>query len=434
MNEISLFQSRPLVKDRYSSLSYSKTSVHEWLKVTNQTVSRAHYHIIANNQSECYCFDISPYQCIQNPMLVEVAEMSEHNFSRQSSPKTKKRKAYNVDDVRNKILKDCDIFSHVGGSVWGLAFCPFSRFDAETNSTTHFLVVGTNDIGWCGERTADVNAPYLHGLGVGYDIPIELGKPSQYANFLQVYEVVVKYFSSQDERTGSLAMEMHLSYCIGLEESGPVWDIEWGKADGWDEDCASESDQNEKEGAEGGEDDLVLGLLGVVCGDGKCRVILIPTPSSLRTQDTASGNVESNNILSNTPLISVTHLQRWELQLAGDMVTSLAWGHISKPYIVACGLASGKIVLWDLLRCSSFTENVPDTPTPVSSDMSFRPYASSSPHWQFVDLSLYEGGMRRPERTAVRSLVFSPDCNDVFCSGGHDGVVKVTPHFILTSI
>jgi hypothetical protein len=110
--------------------------------------------------------------------------------------------------VRNKILKECDIFSHVGGSVWGLlAFCPFSRLDSETNTTTHFLVVGTNDIGWCGERTVDANAPYLHGQGVSYDIPIELGKPSQYANFLQVYEVVVKYSSSQDERTGSLAME-----------------------------------------------------------------------------------------------------------------------------------------------------------------------------------------------------------------------------------
>jgi hypothetical protein len=78
-------------------------------------------------------------------------------------------------------------------------------------------VVGTNDIGWCGERTADANAPYLHGLGVSYDIPIELGKPSQYANFLQVYEVIVKYLSSQDERTGSLGDASQLLHRTGRE-------------------------------------------------------------------------------------------------------------------------------------------------------------------------------------------------------------------------
>ena len=114
-----------------------------------------------------------------------------------------------------------------------------------------------------------------------------------------------------------------------------------------------------------------------------------------------------------------------------DMVTAIAWGLSCQPHVLACGMASGKIVTWDL---SEISPPVPSQIGPDSSPANLieeedeRPSLkceSSSPQIVLLDLSRYKGVKVVAERTAVRSLMFHPKGGNLICSGGHDGLVKV---------
>ena len=247
---------------------------------------------------------------------------------------------------------------------------------------------------------------------------------------VQVYRIVVEHCEGGGASSPAESLEMHMSlcYCMGMEDCGPVWDLQWCACDGWDDedlDCDGEGDSEGE-----GEVDVVLGLLGVLCGDGVCRVLLMPTPAALGIDDATSTEADvpsaaaARGGINAAPLISASRLHRWELGLHGDMVTCLAWGLVSRPYVVACGMSSGRIALWDLTKFVAESQGTTPVPRPSAGDALPR-CTSFSPHWQLVDLRHYEGPDLHAAKTAVRSIVFCPYSADVLCTGGHDGVVKV---------
>ena len=213
--DMMLFHDLKAIKHAYEHLSACVTTVQKWTADGNTCVFTDSVFHVCSNVSEADSFDISPYQCVNNPLNINTRELPQthkktevneesdiqgvddeaEDVSDKCAPKEKrvrkqraqKRKACNYDTFRDTILKNCDIFAHAGGPVWGLALCPFPRYNSSTGATTHFLVVGTSSLGWAGDSdTPTTNAPYMQDTGVGYDFPYEVGRPAQFPNILQV--------------------------------------------------------------------------------------------------------------------------------------------------------------------------------------------------------------------------------------------------------
>lgn len=213
-----------------------------------------------------------------------------------------------------------DLYLNAGGPIWTTAFAPdvidHVSVDATTGSTisrcVKYLAVGTSRVGWEGNSvTGDFN--------LGDDASYALGQKVRTRNLLQIWAVskAKKVQIVSDRSDGPILMNRraaasasgggdvsgggydthgrregysggadsvqqeqdsaHLCYCVAVDR-GPVWKIAWSP---WVPFTSKEWQAR----ARGG----LLGVLAVVCGDGSCLVLVLPTPDADQTSSLSSG-------------------------------------------------------------------------------------------------------------------------------------------------
>lgn len=148
-----------------------------------------------------------------------------------------------------------------------------------------------------------------------------------------------------------------MAFGIGLVDSGPVWGLQW---------CPIPGDKH-KPGN-------VLGLLAVVCGNGKCMVFIVPSEDKVRDGNDMSSSKNSD---SGPLIVSSSDLRCWEVsanvpdimqpELVGvdtkreaPLITCASWlyTHMDSDSncLIACGLSDGAWGIWEL----PFTNGIAD--------------------------------------------------------------------------
>lgn len=114
-----------------------------------------------------------------------------------------------------------------------------------------------------------------------------------------------------------------LDYFVGLKDSGPVWEVSW-----------SPVVPGEHRGIQ------ALGMLAVVCGDGTCRVLVLP----------ASLGSDSSTADCELPVLAESEVCRWSLRMPplkhGEdrvAITCVCWQSSGR---LVCGTASGHVTIW----------------------------------------------------------------------------------------
>jgi WD40 repeat protein len=399
---------------------------------------------------------LSPYQCqsFSDEAQQDDRESDENGPVRKPLPKKKRGKKVKKDQsdeqyqVVMQIYERNQWYLHAGGTVNTVQFSSSYSINQHDNTCTHYLAVGTSGINWYGDMKTTSSSshslpvpPHLHGMGVGYDFPHEVadsGSPySQTPNLLQIYEVIASLTDPTDQVSDSESsvtptiLSVKLAYCVGFQSIGPIWDVKW---------CPEDNFRSL------GDEDMILGTVAIVSADGKCRVLVLPTPQSIQESEHAEGTPTSNatipQAIRNVPIISETDLCRWELISVSECVLSVAWGGGNggggkdglSPLLLACGLSTGSIALWDLslpaLRHGVADENHRSTRSQGPAHDS-KLVVSYLPVLKFVDLTVRVGNTATSNSRAVacgvRVLSFCPYDGDLLASGGYDGTLKVCP-------
>jgi WD40 repeat protein len=401
---------------------------------------------------------LSPYQC-RSTAEQDHNEGGDHcesdengiGSSRKPMPKKKRGKKARQDQsneayqVIMQIYKRNQWYLHAGGTVNTVQFSSSYSMNRQDNTCTHYLAVGTSCINWYGEMN---EASAAAGLGVGYDHPHEVadsGSPfSQTPNLLQIYSVIISLNdpidqdpdSDPDPAVGVAAdavsptiLSVKLAYCVGFQACGPIWDVKW---------CPEDNFRSLEA------EDSVLGTVAIVSADGKCRVLVLPTPQSLRVSadaDTVPPNIAIPEAIRDVPIISETDLCRWELSSVSECVLSVAWGGGNggkgqdgvSPLLLACGLSTGSIALWDL-SLPTLQHSVAAAKHSSSNGAGSSPHdpklvVSYLPLSKFVDMTVRVGNTATSNARAVacgvRVISFCPYDGDLLASGGYDGTLKV---------
>jgi WD40 repeat protein len=217
------------------------------------------------------------------------------------------------------------------------------------------MIVGTSRIGLlASDSPASFDSCYV------------VGKASRHPNLLQVWTV--------EDKT-------QVKYFIGLEASGSIWSVSWSP------DAPSES---------------YLGRVAVVCGDGTCRVIALP-----------SGIDESGRTSDDYVVFEEKLLCRYRLQMPSlfegtssssspsqaVLITCADWLNSGK---VVCGTSSGHIVVYSLLSAAEGGNVYPES---ISYDLS-----DYSP--------------KLPSTVCLRSVTVCPYATDMIVTCGYDGFLK----------
>lgn len=176
-----------------------------------------------------------------------------------------------------------------------------------------------------------------------------------------------------------------------------------------------------------------VGVLAIICGDGVCRVLLLPAPSLPRSDSDPS---------CEAPIVTSRTLRRFTLTApvptAGgrDWLTSVAWQpSLASPQKeeegsgsaqgesvrIACGLSSGGVLVWSLpLR--HFWED--EEATGASPALFSAPMCRSlSPSLSLRDLLLRRPGAAA--KCAVTTLQFCPYNPHLLLCAGYEGTIKV---------
>lgn len=167
------------------------------------------------------------------------------------------------------------------------------------------------------------------------------------------------------------------------------------------------------------------GLLAVVCGDGSCRVMLIPGAVS-------AAAAEERECGENAPVVPSKALYRYELRdisHAESAVTAVAWQCPTRDaeqrgtqdmlesegtVRIACGLSSGAILVWDLPLDHLCGRTAADSPLHC---------LIPPPPLTLVDMTIRNSSSAA--RCAVSCLRFCPYNPRLLLSGGHDEMIKV---------
>lgn len=204
-----------------------------------------------------------------------------------------------TEDVQQPLISNLsfDCMINTGGPVWGVGFAPTDtdRDSHEAATWTKYLAVGLSRVGWeVQQAIADdrpvkhltslvseyEKGPHLSGdcnpCDIGNDVTHILGEYCSYPNLLEVWEL-----SSVQSHAAKLY------YCIGLPGSGAVWSVHWfPKPICFPKAMHHCSESNVAlSGVDGGADATKemlgpLGILGLICGDGRCRLLVMPKLSS----------------------------------------------------------------------------------------------------------------------------------------------------------
>ena len=157
-----------------------------------------------------------------------------------------------------------------------------------------------------------------------------------------------------------------------------------------------------------------IGVLAVICGDGTCRIMLLPELENQRRD------------VLDTPVLFSRSLSCFELRVPPTSstsshrrcdLTSVAWqgnDHKESTKIkncnvrIACGLSDGGILVWDL---------------PFDQLVDGAKCQYPVPSFQIYDLSLPQSALA--SSCAVNSVQFCPYNPNILLSGGYDNTVKV---------
>lgn len=181
-----------------------------------------------------------------------------------------------------------------------------------------------------------------------------------------------------------------------------------------------------------------IGLAAVICGDGRCRIFLLPEKSRTNTDDCSTNDI---------PVLLADSLHRYELMAPDSygshsddvraVLTSVAW----QPYVapaagmngdvsdcstanytvrVVCGTSFGGVLVWDLPLChlTGHQHTAVETVSPSSR------CCSPVPTLSFHDLSL-----RAPSfaaKAAIVAVKFCPYNPNLILCGGYGCTIKVS--------
>lgn len=242
------------------------------------------------------------------------------------------------------------MLANAGGPIWTSKFrtCKLGQL---------YMVIGTSRIGLL---TSDSLA--------SFDSCYVVGKTSRNPNLLQVWAV-------EDET--------RVKYFIGLETSGPIWSVSWSP------EVPSES---------------YLGRVAVVCGDGICRIMVLPTSidkvghisddyAVFEERSLCLYRLQMPSLFEDTPSSSSSSSSQSVLITCADWLDSER---------VVCGTSSGHLVVFSF---SSAVEGGDLYPESISYDLS-----DYSP--------------KLPSTVCLRSIVVCPYATDMIVTCGYDGVLK----------
>ncbi|KAJ3131385.1 General transcription factor 3C polypeptide 2 [Geranomyces variabilis] len=199
---------------------------------------------------------------------------------------------------------------NVGGSVWGLDWCPIPS-------------------------SKDVPAPLQYLAVAGYKGTIEehhvvgVRQEPSIGSDMQGSIQIWSFQQPQDRSANDSAPHMEL--CI-IHDYGCVFDLKWGPQTFY---------QNADEALEGGRVPR-LGLLAVTFGDGNMRVLEIPHPATLRN----ALNIPE----SREPLFARVRAPLFEALIPDTTQWKIAWGGERQ---IATGCTNGSIAIWDPLEIPS---------------------------------------------------------------------------------
>jgi hypothetical protein len=133
--------------------------------------------------------------------------------------------------------------------------------------------------------------------------------------------------------------EVKLAYCIGMDR-GPCWKVVWSN---W-----------KPFRRKGDEDNNLLGILAVVCGDGSCLVFVLPRSLSTVSSTALPTNGCTDSIADKVVVIPESSVCRWELKVPSEKgsldnisIISAAWNP-QDPFQLSCGLADGSVAVYNL--------------------------------------------------------------------------------------
>jgi WD40 repeat protein len=444
------------------------TTVGKWLCLTDIQFTNTSLHLLQKTSSSSAPTQrrtkIAPYQCkrLHEEDQDDVTENLQDNEGDAPKPMPKKKtgKKSGHDNTNEEyksimqIYEHNQLYLHAGGAVNGVHFSDSFQINSADETCTHYFAVATSGIGWYGDRReAEFSSSsnclpvpsHLHGMGVGYDYPHEVADcSSSYSltpNLLQIYSItsslknpfrVDRSAASDSEEVAPTILSVRLCYCIGFPSIGPIWDVKW---------CPEEEHFRSLGGQE-----TILGTIAIVSADGKCRVLVLPTPQTLQESSNSLSLPTSADptipvTIRDTPLLLERDLCRWELTLPAECVLSIGWGGGSggqgrdgiSPLLLACGLSTGSIALWDLslptlrhgVRARQASLSAPSSASPGD----LKAVVALVPLSKFVDLSVRVGNTATSNSRAiicgVRVVSFCPCNGDLIASGGYDGTLKV---------
>ena len=233
----------------------------------------------------------------------------------------------------NDTLPHDDFLINAGGAVWSLEFTPRS---GKKSDQARYFAVGVGRIGFPNAHFSV--SPHVRkvmiegGLGPGYDIPHDISDPQIHDNIIQIWS----HIALQSEGKTASITPPKLRYCVCLQKCGSILRTAWNMTF-TEELCGSNIPSHDKMHG-------TLGLLGVVCEDGSCRILLLPAPSLIPTVNNLSHRSVAN--IPSVSVISEESVSRYRI-VTESPIRCLSWS----PHEVlklCCGHTNGSISLWIL--------------------------------------------------------------------------------------
>jgi hypothetical protein len=218
-----------------------------------------------------------------------------------------------------------DFFINAGGPVWSIAFAPICA--GYSDLETRYFSVGVSRIGFINDKNplAKANrAAMVEGmLGPGYDVPHDMNNPQIHDNLLQIWSSKIDQFRSEDSK-------VELAYAVSLKNHGAVFQTMWHPS------CKLASTDSIG----------LLGILCVVCGDGNCLILILPTQARMRHLNFGSDTSRPNSYIPVLPEHSVC---RYQIRLldSADRILCASWA-TSSDMKLCCGHLDGSVSVWKI--------------------------------------------------------------------------------------
>jgi len=166
----------------------------------------------------------------------------------------------------------------------------------------------------------------------------------------------------------------------------------------------------------------LLGLCAVVCGDGSCLVLALPTTSNPREEAHEAETASTANLgapcATSIPVFTEAQVCKWAISVPGNKIMCASWSP-HDPSLLCCGMLDGTLTLWRLEMNLAANAQI----------------CLSAPRFRFSDKYSMEPCFGIPSSTfgqplalsprTIRSVSFCPYHPNFILSGGHDGFLKV---------